>query len=111
MESAEIAGCVASLHASGGAERGRMMLFGVPSGSAMRPLLQTSLLWCPKQHRVRLCMDQEVLGVAFEGLACEYGDMSSSAGPGTVLSLAEGVKFVQRRTGNCWGEISSPEAV
>lgn len=54
---------------------------------------------------------QEALWVVLEGLVHEYGDMSSPAGPGTVLSLAEGVMFIQRGTGNCWGDISSPEAV
>lgn len=52
-----------------------------------------------------------MLEVVLEGLAHEYEDMSSPAGPGTVLSLAEGVMFIQCRTGNCWGDISSPEAV
>lgn len=53
----------------------------------------------------------EVLKVVFQGLAREYGDTSSLAGPGTVLSLAEGAMLIQGRTGNFGGEISSPEAV
>ena len=56
-------------------------------------------------------LGQEVLEVVFQGLAREYGDTSSLVGPGTVLSLAEGVMLIQGRTGNFWGEISSPEAV
>ena len=36
-------------------------------------------------------LGQEVLKIVFEGLAHEYGDVSSPAGPGTVLSLAEAV--------------------
>lgn len=56
-------------------------------------------------------MGQEVLEVVFQGLAREYGDTSSLVGPGTVLRLAEGAMLLQGRTGNFWGEISSPEAV
>lgn len=48
--------------------------------------------------------------VVFQELGHEYGDLSSAARPGTVLSLAGGVMFIWYRTGNGWGDISSPDS-
>lgn len=117
MESAEIALCITLLHVSGGTERGQMMLgFGSPmllqNIPFCRPLAPSLLQYLRSGCAWGDVLGQEVLGVVFEGMAYAYGDMSSCpAGPGTVLSLAESVMFIQCRTGNGWGDISSPETV